>query len=179
MTSARDAALEIRRATPADRPALQRMLELYQYELSDIWDQDLDADGCYGYSLDRYWQDAACTPFVACVGEHYAGFALVDQAVKVGDRGHWMDQFFVLKKYRRTGLGRQLATWAFDALPGIWEVGQMRDNSAARAFWRRVIGDYARGRYAEHTLAGGWWEGTVQRFCGGCDVPRPDSDASA
>ena len=41
-------AVEIRRAVPVDRPALSRMLELYQHDLSDIWDQDLDAGGEYG-----------------------------------------------------------------------------------------------------------------------------------
>jgi hypothetical protein len=49
------AALDIRLATVADRQPLQRMLELYQYDLSDIWDQDLDAAGEFGYGLDRYW----------------------------------------------------------------------------------------------------------------------------
>ena len=37
-----------------DRYTIQRMLELYQHDLSDIWDQDLDSQGV-GYALDRYW----------------------------------------------------------------------------------------------------------------------------
>lgn len=105
--------VEIRLATLSDRPALSRMLELYQHDLSDIWDQDLDAKGEYGYSLGRYWQDSACHPFVAVVGGHHAGFALVDGAVNVGTEGHWMDQFFVLRKYRRQGVGATLATHVF------------------------------------------------------------------
>jgi hypothetical protein len=72
--------LEIRRATPADRLPMFRMLELYQYDLSDIWDQELDAHGEYGYSLDRYWNEPNCLPFVALANGHYAGFALVDEA---------------------------------------------------------------------------------------------------
>jgi predicted acetyltransferase len=51
------------------------------------------------------------------VSGHYAGFALADGAVKVGKSGHWMDQFFVLKKYRRSGLGAALARHVFEALP--------------------------------------------------------------
>lgn len=147
------------------------MLELYQYELSDIWDQDLDDSGEYGYSLDRYFQASQCKAFVALVSGKYAGFALADGAVKVGTTGNWMDQFFILKKYRRAGLGAELACTVFRALPGYWEVGQMRDNLAAQAFWRRVISAHTTGAYTEHSLSSGWWQGVIQSFT------QPQSDA--
>jgi predicted acetyltransferase len=156
--------LEVRKARPDDRLPIFRMLELYQHDLSDIWDQDLDAHGEYGYALDRYWTDRECHPYVAVVGSRYAGFALVDGAVKVGGSGRWMDQFFIVKKYRRHGVGRRVAGEVFATLPGPWEVGQMFDNVAAQEFWRRVIGAYTQGRFTEHTLRGGWWEGYVQCF---------------
>jgi predicted acetyltransferase len=140
------------------------MLELYQYELSDIWDQDLDAHGEYGYWLDRFWSGDGCHAFVAMVSDHYAGFALADGAVKVGTSGHWIDQFFVLKKYRRCGVGATLARRVFDALPGRWEVGLMPDNLAAQAFWRRVIADYTKVTFTEHAITSGRWQGVVQLF---------------
>lgn len=142
------------------------MLELYQHDLSDIWDQEIDAHGEYGYALDRFWSVDGCKAFVACVNGHYAGFALVDRESKVGEDAFWMDQFFVLKKYRRRGVGALLARAVFSALPGSWEVGQMADNLAAQQFWRGVIAGHTGGRYAEHRLAGGWWEGVVQCFQG-------------
>jgi predicted acetyltransferase len=152
----------VRKASAEERLPLYRMLELYQHDLSDIWDQDLDVHGEYGYSLDRFWHDTDCHAFVALVDGKYAGFALVDTAVKVGPAGFWMDQFFVLKKYRRSGVGRELATQVFVALPGKWEVGQMTENAAAQAFWRGVIKDYTRGDYWERRLTDGWWQGVVQ-----------------
>jgi predicted acetyltransferase len=160
-------AADIRRATPADRLPLARMLELYQYELSDIWDQDLDAHGEYGYELDRFWRDPACHAFVATVAGCYAGLALVDGSSRVGNAGpggHWMNQFFVLKKYRRLGLGRQLARTVFEALPGPWEVGQMSLNYAAQGFWRQVVAEVSGGQYQEHVLRSGPWQGVVQVF---------------
>ena len=36
--------------------SLQQLLELYQYELSDIWPQDADAEARYGYNLERHRQ---------------------------------------------------------------------------------------------------------------------------
>lgn len=158
------AKIVVRKAQQEDRLPLYRMLEFYQHDLSDIWDQDLDLHGEYGYSLDRFWHDADCHPFVALVDGKYAGFALVDGSVKVGECGHWMDQFFVMKKYRRLGVGKELAMQVFAALPGHWEVGQMANNLAAQIFWRAVIAHITRRDYEEHALTEGWWQGQVQVF---------------
>jgi predicted acetyltransferase len=164
--------VQVRRATAHDRLPIARMLELYQHDLSDIWPSDIDAHGEYGYELDRYWADARCHPFVALCDGAYAGFALVDAAVKVGREGHWMDQFFVMKKYRRHGVGRSLAAQVFTSLPGAWEVGQMLDNHPAQAFWRRVIGGCADAGFVERRLTGGPWEGLVQCFRSGPVVAK-------
>jgi predicted acetyltransferase len=154
----------VRQASLDDRLPLYRMLELYQHDLSDIWDQDLDSHGEYGYALDHYWQAEGCHPFVATAAGKYAGFALVNQAVRLGTEGYWMDQFFVLKKYRRCGLGQLLARSVFAALPGRWEVGQMPSNVVAHAFWRKVIGEYTGGMFKEQELLTGWWQGVIQVF---------------
>jgi len=156
--------LEVRHARDDDRLALSRLLELYQHDLSHIWDQDLDSHGEYGYALDRYWSNKDCHPFVVFVAGHYAGFALVDSAVKVGGVGYWMDQFFIIKKYRSRGIGQGVANRVFSELPGRWEVGQMLNNLAAQRFWRRVIAEYTGGSFTEHKLTRGGWEGFVQCF---------------
>lgn len=159
-----DQGFQVRRAKVRDQIPLSRMLELYQHDLSDIWDQDLDDQGEYGYELDRFRTSDRCYAFVLTYGGAYAGFALVDEAVKVGELGYWMDQFFILKKYRRQGAGRFLANYVFDSLPGRWEVGQMLENRRAQTFWREVIAHYTSAQYTEHTLTGGWWQGYVQSF---------------
>ena len=75
-----------------------------------------------------------------------------------------MDQFFVLKKYRHQGVGRLLAQSVFAALVGRWEVGQMPENRPAQAFWREVISRYTGGRFKEHEVHAGGWEGVIQVF---------------
>ena len=140
------------------------MLELYQHDLSDIWDQDLDFHGEYGYALDQYWDAEGCHPFIATVGGKYAGFALVNREVLVGTDGYCVDQFFVLKKYRRQGIGQAMAKSVFSALPGRWEVCQTRQNVAAQEFWRKVIGEYTDGRFKEQDVHAQGWQGVVQVF---------------
>jgi predicted acetyltransferase len=156
--------VQISLATVAERAPLFRMLELYQHDLSDIWDQDVDAAGEFGYGLDRYWNEAGNWPYLFRVNDHLAGFALVDTRVKIPDGDFWMDQFFVMKKYRGRGIGAQAASAVFDLHAGRWQVGQMPENHAARTFRRNTIGAYSRAEIDERTITSGWWQGTVQRF---------------
>jgi predicted acetyltransferase len=154
----------IRAATPEDRLPFFRMFEIYQREFSDVWEQDLDVYGECCHSLERLWRNEHCYPFLACVDGRYAGFALVDAVVKAEESTCWMDRFFILKKYRHLGVGRELATQVFTALPGKWEVAQMTDSVEAQTFWRTVISGYTQGNYSENAMTDGWWQGIVHGF---------------
>ena len=156
--------LECRPCVADDFVAVGRMLELYQYELSDIWDQDLDARGEYGYDLERHALAERFFAHVALIEGRYAGFALVAPAIVTQTDGHWMEQFFILKKYRRSGNGLALARHVLDCHPGPWEIGQMPGNVAATTFWRAVLSRLVSGNFSEVEVTQGWWQGTVQRF---------------
>ncbi len=140
------------------------MLELYQYELSDIWDQELNEAGEFGYDLSRHMEGKRFFAHVALVNQHFAGVALVAPAIVTQKAGSWMEQFFVLKKYRRAGLGKELATHVIQSHPGAWEIGQMNANLPAQAFWRKVISGLTQGNFTEVQVTEGWWLGVVQRF---------------
>ena len=86
---------ECRIARTEDFAASRRMLELYQYELSDIWDQELDSNGEYGYDLTRHMEGKRFFAHVVLVDEHFAGFALVAPAIVTRTEGFWMEQFFI------------------------------------------------------------------------------------
>jgi predicted acetyltransferase len=147
-----------------DRPVLARMLELYQYDLSDVWPQDLDLHGEYGFAVDRYLRNPRLCAILFLADDKYAGFGLVDPDVTFPDSEYWMGQFFVMKRYRRVGLGSAAARFIFDRFKGRWEVGQMRLNQAAQVFWRRTIGEYTAGHFVEHDLHDDRWDGFIQRF---------------
>jgi predicted acetyltransferase len=156
--------LELRKAQLHDYPALQQMLELYQYELSDIWPQEADAEAKYGYNLERHRHGERFCAHVAMQGSQYLGFALVAPAIVTRKEGNWMEQFFILKRFRRSGAGYALAKHVLFSHPGAWEVGQMPANLAAQVFWRRVIEQVTSGSYVEVQVTEGWWQGIVQKF---------------
>jgi len=160
-------ALQFRKAQAHDFAALQQMLELYQYDLSDIWPQDADSEARYGYDLQRYREDERFHAHLALEGSQYVGFALVAPALVTRQDGNWMEQFFILKRYRGTGAGAALAQHVLSSHPGPWEVGQVPANRGAQAFWRKVIARITAGAYVELEVTDGWWLGVVQQF----DVP--------
>jgi predicted acetyltransferase len=147
-----------------DRPVLMRMVELYQYDLSDIWPQDLNMHGEYGFAVDRYLRNPRLSAILFLANDKYAGFGLVDPDVTFLQNHYWMGQFFVMKRYRRAGLGTRAACFIFDRFPGRWEVGQMRRNRLGQAFWRRTIGEYTSGRFVEHDMHDQSWDGFIQCF---------------
>jgi len=75
-----------------------------------------------------------------------------------------IDEFFVLRKYRRRGVGAHVARTVFDRFPGHWEVSELRENTAAQAFWRRVIGRYTGGNFREVELDSPRWRGPAPAF---------------
>ena len=73
-----------------------------------------------------------------------------------------MDEFFVLMRYRRLGLGRWFALGLFEQLPGVWEMGQIPQNRGATAFWRGVLAGVGGGVYEELFVENDVWNGPVQ-----------------
>ena len=126
---------ELVAATEAERPVLRRLLQLYLHDLSEFARTDVDDDGEYDYAyLDNYWTNPERHPFLIRVSGRWAGFALVRACP------HWdMAEFFVVRKYRRQGVGRTAARAVFASFPGRWEVRQLRTNEAATTFWRSAI----------------------------------------
>jgi predicted acetyltransferase len=171
--------ITIHPARNEDFPALEQLLELYQYDLSDIWLQDLDQSGRYGFDLTRHKRADRSRAYIARHELQVVGFALIAPAIVTRTEGTWMEQFFVLKRYRRSGAGRALAKHVLFDNPGLWEVGQMPGNVAAYAFWRSVIGEVTDGRYTEQQVTQGWWQGVVQQFEIPAASPRDRSSRTA
>lgn len=80
----------IRTAVWQDKTVLSRLLELYQYDMSEIWPQALNAHGEYGFAVDRYLRNPRLRAFLFLVDGDYAGFGLVDPDVSLpGNDSGW------------------------------------------------------------------------------------------
>lgn len=114
---------------------LERLLQLYLYDFSEHAGYDVDEDGSFPYAwLEAYRHDADRHAYIVRAEGHPAGFALV----RSGEPTR-MAEFFVLRKYRRGGVGTRAARALFGKFPGPWSVTQLVSNREATEFWRRAI----------------------------------------
>lgn len=161
----------VRVATADEQPIFANLIQLYFHDFSDLRGLDggdVGDDGRfapYRY-LNLYWIEPSRHPFLIRVDGKLAGFVLVREgSALTGDPGvRDIAEFFVLRKYRRHGIGTRAAVCVFDRFPGAWEVRQIAANAGGRAFWRRTISDYAGGRFTEDTWGDNEPPNTVQRF---------------
>jgi predicted acetyltransferase len=157
--------IELREAGAGDRPVLRRLMQLYLYDFAAIDGWDIADDAQYGNAarIEGFWTESKRRSFLVHVDGRLAGFALVrDGAYFAGEGTHEISEFFVLRRYRRQGVGARVAARVFDLHRGRWEVNELASNVEAQAFWRRVIGAYTRGRYTELARPDGL--GAMQRF---------------
>jgi predicted acetyltransferase len=127
--------VEVVPAEVGDKGVVRRLMELYQYDFSEIVRGDVDVHGEFGYRyLDHYWTEADRHPFLFRVDGKWAGFAMVR-----GGDPNLMSEFFVMRTYRREGIGRTTARTLFRMFPGPWLVHEVPGNDAAVAFWRDAI----------------------------------------
>lgn len=158
--------IELIRAAPAHRSLLRQLYELYCHDFSSMTQADLGADGYWtGADFLDDWPDDLHIYLIQVNGQ-WAGFAWIETGgyIDPHTRHHLMDEFFVLRKYRRRGVGEWAAVRLFNQYPGTWEVGEIPENSEAQQFWRTVIDRYTDGHYREVGVNNERWRGPVQVF---------------
>src|SRR4051794_34558578 len=104
-------------ATKAERPTLENLMQLYIYDWSELRLLDVAADGRFPeYPLHAYWEDAWRHPLLIRVDGRLAGFALVSERSRLtgASRVFDMAEFFVMRRFRRKGVGLAAASVAFD-----------------------------------------------------------------
>lgn len=133
---------------------LEQLMQLYLYDLTEFNGTDANDQGLFPYYyLPAYWVDPNRRPFLIRADNKLAGFVLV--RLNIEGRSdpprlvNQMAEFFVMKKYRRYGVGEFAARWVFDQFPGEWEVEQLAANLPAQTFWRKIITRYTHGHFRE------------------------------
>lgn len=133
---------------------IANLLELYSHDLSDVFALDIGSDGRYGYTrLPQYWSDTKNRfPFLIMRGGRIAGFVLAAR-IASGNTDDVFDvaEFFVLRRYRRTQVGRRAAHALWNRLRGRWTVRVAAVNEPAVAFWRTAVRTYTKGIFTETT----------------------------
>ena len=144
--------IQLDRITQSGKRAFSQLINLYNfnYDFTNYLNDDIPEDGFFYGDADYYLSNEKMQSFFIRVDGKIAGYLVIadggDRYLK-DDQAHNIDEFFITRKYRRKGIGRVVATMAFDMYKGNWEVCQMQDNISAQQFWLSVIDQYTNGNY--------------------------------
>lgn len=126
---------------------IRNLYQFYAYESSDWEQEDVDVDGrfyIHEEHLARYWQEPLWSAHLILVDGFIAGFLLIERSELPGIDALELADLFILKKYRRLGVGRAVATQVLMSGTNDWLVRFYRQDESALAFWRTVLGELAR-----------------------------------
>ena len=130
----------------SQRQIITNLIQLYKYDCSEFAEVgspygEVGSDGQFTYEgLDSYWREDGWVSLTVEADGRLAGFVLVNRWSALNrSPDHSVAEFFVLRKYRRIGVGSRAARVLFERWPGRWEVAVARYNKPALLFWRRAI----------------------------------------
>ncbi len=95
-----------------EKALLIRLMELYSYEFTAFSNDDINEYGYYGYDhIDDYWNENGRFPYLIRADGKIAGFALICPHCDYREEpdARCFGEFFVMLKYRRMGIGKQVA----------------------------------------------------------------------
>lgn len=154
-------------ALPEEYTLLDRLVQFYLYDISVCAGADLDSAGVFADpALESFWATNGHTALLLRLGLTIVGFAFVGNSsqVQTAFGGHCCDALFVLRRYRRRGLGQAAAHTIFTDFPGEWEIAAPANNPPAQSFWRAVIDRFTQGQYSERWLQTATFRGNIQSF---------------
>jgi len=142
--------IQIVKVTSDEKEILKNLLELYCYEWSQYNKLDVNQFGSYKFAASYEFAEENNYAFFIKVDGILAGFVLVDKDFAMRkDYDFAMSEFFVMHKYRTSGVGRYAAKTIFDILHGKWEIMCHPKNITSMYFWNKIIDEYTKGKF-EH-----------------------------
>ncbi|WP_028549328.1 GNAT family N-acetyltransferase [Paenibacillus sp. UNC451MF] len=145
--------MELEPISYEEKSVLRHIMELYQYDMSEFEDNiDVNSYGLYGYKyIDNYWTEEGRSAYFVKVEGKIAGFALVreHEPLPDGTPCYSIAEFFIMRAYRKKGIGYQTAQQIFSKFQGRWSLSYLKRNVVSERFWRKVIGECSYGEITE------------------------------
>lgn len=142
-----DLPIQLVQTGPEHAELIRNLYQYYAYESSDWEQEDVEIDGrfyVHEEHLARYWSEPQWSANLILADGFIAGFLLIERSELPGLDALELADLFVLKKYRRLGIGRALATQVLLSGDSPWLVRFYPQDEPAQAFWRAVLDDLPR-----------------------------------
>ncbi|WP_129690558.1 GNAT family N-acetyltransferase [Gottfriedia acidiceleris] len=141
--------IKIVKVKKEEESKLHNLMQFYIYEFTKFLPGiKLGENGSFHkFNLEKYWQELDYHAFFVLYEEELIGFALIEASTEL--KKNWIEEFFIIEKYKGKGIGKKVAIELFNLFPGKWSISQIEKNEPAQAFWRNVIHYYTKGHFTE------------------------------
>lgn len=142
-----DTTIELLQTGPEHIELIRNLYQFYAYESSDWEQEDVEADGrfyIHEEHLARYWSEPQWSANLILVNGYVAGFLLIERSELAVLDALELADLFILKRYRRQGIGRALASQVLTSAQGDWLVRFYDQDEVSQAFWRSVLDNLPR-----------------------------------
>ena len=130
----------LRAAERSHWPAVENLLQFYNYELSQWYPIPFGEDGRFAIaSKADYLGRAATHAWLILVDGELAGLAIVDDELADPRRDFNLGYFFVGRRFRGRGVGAAAFGGLLGRYPGAWELYFLARNEAAASFWPKAF----------------------------------------
>lgn len=131
----------LKRIDVESRYVLENLFPYYVYDMSEFMGWNPDSNGLYTFSsaaLNPYWHDSSHVPYFIYAEKLLAGFALIRKYPADLDIFD-IEQFYILRKFKGQGVGKEAFMEALAHHPGKWQVRVLKENKGALRFWLSAI----------------------------------------
>lgn len=154
--------LVVKPLADAEHELFRVIYSLYLHDLSEFTDfYQLTSDGQWLPDYLETWlspNQPNVHPFLIWLDDAPIGLALVGESpfpYMSPDVDYRISEFFIVRGYRRSGIGRAAAKRLFEIFPGQWEIVQLEKNHSAVAFWASVVREFTAGQFVSDIVDGG------------------------
>lgn len=125
-------------------PVLRNLFEFYLHDMAEWFRFDQLPSGNYTHDTAPYWMPGRKVHLLYA-NDVPIGFGLTQPGAQWSPEQEAtdMEEFFVVRRHRRSGIGREFAEHLWRMYPGPWVVRVFQDNRPALPFWRRTVDEFS------------------------------------
>lgn len=135
--------MDVKLLLSKDSEVIENLFQYYIYDMSEYTKFKPNSDGTYTVDksiskLDDYWILPDHFPYIVLADNEIAGFSLLRRFPSNKDCFD-IGQFFILRKFKRLGIGEKAFELSVKNHPGKWITRVLLNNTGALLFWEKVI----------------------------------------
>jgi predicted acetyltransferase len=161
-----------------DFERIENMMQFYMHDFSEWIALSIGDNGFFTITPKaEYFANPKTKAYLVTVDGETAGFVTLDNDVNHPDATYNMGYFFIGRRFRGKGIGKEVVAKVLNSSPGVWQIYHITANLGAAAFWKNVIPSLVGEKFSLHSEYIYDFECTLYKFTSSPAVQEPTSSA--